>query len=266
MTGSWRGVLYPGGLPDFHRLPPSESVSSLVRWFWIPEWEIVPGHVSRQEVISFPACNLVVESDEQSVAFAGPTSRRSFRDLSGRGWAVGALLCPATVPHFSLDPSALLDSSQPMDMPELRTAVVQAMTGGGDGAARRDNAVEAFTAWLVDHVPLRDEEALLANAMADLIAGDSSVLRIDDVASGLGVSARTAQRLAQRYIGVPPAAMIRRRRLQEAAERLRCNPEVDISEVAAELGYSDHAHLTHDFRSVLGFTPSAYRLSTRDAL
>jgi AraC-like DNA-binding protein len=29
--------------------------------------------------------------------------------------------------------------------------------------------------------------------------------------------------------------------------------------VAADLGYADHAHLTRDFRTVLGFTPSAYR-------
>jgi AraC-like DNA-binding protein len=53
--------------------------------------------------------------------------------------------------------------------------------------------------------------------------------------------------------------MIQRRRLQEAAERVRTDPEVDLSSLAADLGYADHAHLTNDFRTVLGFTPSAYR-------
>jgi len=39
--------------------------------------------------------------------------------------------------------------------------------------------------------------------------------------------------------------------------------------VAAELDYADHAHLTADFRQVLGFSPSLYRqqtISDRQAL
>ena len=38
------------------------------------------------------------------------------------------------------------------------------------------------------------------------------------------------------------------------------NPDaVDWAEVAAEHGYADQAHLIHDFRSLTGITPSAYR-------
>ncbi len=55
--------------------------------------------------------------------------------------------------------------------------------------------------------------------------------------------------------------MIRRRRLQEAAERLRTNPDADLATVAAEFGYADQAHLSRDFRAVLGLTPSSYRAS-----
>jgi AraC-like DNA-binding protein len=53
--------------------------------------------------------------------------------------------------------------------------------------------------------------------------------------------------------------MIRRRRVQEAAERLRTDPDTTLAAVAADLGYSDHAHLANEFRSVLGLTPGAYR-------
>ena len=48
-------------------------------------------------------------------------------------------------------------------------------------------------------------------------------------------------------------------RLQEAAERVRTHPDVDLAAVAAEFGYADQAHLAHDFRRVLGITPSSYR-------
>lgn len=102
-------------------------------------------------------------------------------------------------------------------------------------------------------------EGRLANAMAGLIDGDATVLQVSDAATRLGVSPRTLQRLARRYVGLTPVAMIRRRRLQEAAERLRNDPDANIAAVAADLGYRDHAHLAGDFRAVLGFTPSTYR-------
>ena len=35
--------------------------------------------------------------------------------------------------------------------------------------------------------------------------------------------------------------------------------ESTVVRFAAELGYADQSHLANDFRTVLGFTPSAYR-------
>ena len=67
------------------------------------------------------------------------------------------------------------------------------------------------------------------------------------------------QRLAHRTVGLSPAAMIRRRRLQEAAQRVREDPDASLVSIAVELGYADQAHLANDFRTVLGFTASDYR-------
>jgi AraC-like DNA-binding protein len=273
---SRRGVLYPTRLPTFTRIEPPERVAELVRWFWIPEWNLPAGRTSRQHVISFPASNLVVEGN--SVDLVGPTTRAAHRDLIGTGWAVGALLRPAAVPSFTDDPDSLRDDSVAVDAPDLLDAVTRAMHGhaddrGGDESdttdghqanrrgpdERHGRAVDAFSDWLTERVPQPDEEARLANALAEAIATDPSVLHVGDVASRLGVSARSAQRLCRRYVGLPPAAMIRRRRLQEAAETLRADPGVDLADLAADLGYADHAHLTRDFRNVLGFTPSSYR-------
>lgn len=257
MNGSTRGVLYPARLPTFHRLPPPPTVQHLVRWFWIPEWDLAPGRVSRQEVVSYPASNLVVEPDV--VGLAGPTTRVSHRDLRGQGWSVGALLRPAGVPAFTDDPTALRDRYVHLDLPDLHREVSRPMTWHVDDADRRSAAVGAFGDWLARRVPAVDDEALLANALADAVESDPGIASLEDLAARLAVSARTVQRLARRYVGVPPAAMIRRRRLQEAAERVRTDPGADLSSLAADLGYADHAHLTNDFRTVLGFTPSAYR-------
>ncbi len=266
-----RGVLYPTRLPRFARYPAPAPVADRVAWFWIPEWDLAPGRTSRQHLIAFAACNLVVEGSE--VAISGPTTRSSYRDLAGRGWAVGALLRPAAVTALIDDPGALADGRRVLDLPELRDSVVAAMAGaatggvatdgtvmnGATGGSRHERAVAAFADWVGEHLPEPDEDARRANALADLLGSDPAVLRLEDTARALSVSVRTVQRLARRYVGLPPLAMIRRRRLQEAAERLRDAPGTDLAELAAELGYADHAHLTRDFREVLGMTPTGYR-------
>lgn len=254
-NGDRRGVLYPARLPTFHREPPPPELAGLVRWFWIPQWRLAPGRTSRQEILAFPASNLTVEPG--GVTLSGPTTRRSHRDLSGTGWAVGALLRPAAIPSLVGDPCAVRDRQIPHDAPELHRAVTAAMTADDD--ARRARAAAAYARWITDRLGPPDADGELANAMEETIATDLTVTRVEHLARALGISVRSVQRLAQRYVGVTPLAMIRRYRLQEAAQRLRDDPAVPIGQVAAELGYADQAHLCADFRRVLGFNPSTYR-------
>mgnify|MGYP006161695321 FL=1 len=95
--------------------------------------------------------------------------------------------------------------------------------------------------------------------MVEVAETEASLLAVTDLAAELNVSTRTVQRLAAKYVGITPAALIRRRRLQEAAEQIRQDPTLDLTALAHRSGYADHAHLTNDFRGTLGFTPTAYR-------
>lgn len=250
------GILFPRHLPTFHRVPAPPALSATVRWFWIPRWSLAPGETSRQEILPYPASNLVVQ--QGGTALSGPTTRASHRDLRGRGWAVGMLLRPAGVAALHADPRVIRDDEVPFDAPDLHHSVAAAMALAAPDAARHE-AVAACSTWLSARVPHLDPRGELANAMEDEIATDPDIVRVDDVARRLHVSPRTVQRLARRYIGLPPLAVIRRYRLQESAQLLREDPSVTVSQVAARLGYADHAHLTSDFRRVLGMTPNAYR-------
>ncbi len=260
--GASRGVLYPERLPEFHRLSPPEPLEPLVRWIWIPEWSLLPGAVSRQEVLPFPACNLVVEPD--GVTFVGPPTRRSERELRGTGWAVGALLRPAALPALCSDPASIRDLSSPVEAPLLHAEVVAAMTERRAPTERRARATELLSAWLLARVPPLDAEAELANDLAELLA-DPAVTRVDQLAARLHSSTRTLQRIATKYFGLSLHSMIRRRRIQEAAAALRGDAAprghagTRIAELAHELGYTDHAHFSTDFKAVLGLTPSEYR-------
>ncbi len=256
MTEDGRGILYPTRLPSFHREPAPAELDGLIRWFWIPRWKLVPGRSSRQELLPFPASNLVVQPE--GVSLAGPTTGASHRDLRGSGWAVGALLRPAGLASLAAEPHRIRNAEIPFDAPDLHHAVVAAMANP-DETAGRERAAAAYAGWAIEHLTPVDENGALANAMEDLIATDPGIVGVEQLARRLGLSARSVQRLARRYIGLPPLAVIRRYRLQEAAQRLRDDPSVTIAQVAADLGYADHAHLTTDFRTVLGLTPNRYR-------
>ena len=289
-----RGHLTPGPHATVVRLPAPDDVAHLVRQLWIPEWDLPAGERAEQLVLGYPASNVVVEPD--GVALHGPTSRASTRVLTGRGWAVGALLRPAGVLLFTQHPADLLDGSAPVRAPGLLSAVTEAMTGadprgrhvqeadsiGGPVPVRapgpRSAAAETVTGadpagrhmraarLLLDHVrvlaaevpPVAAQDGALANRMVDLLEAGTVARSPADLARQLHVSERSLQRLAARFVGMPPQLLLRRRRLQEAAERMRADPAADLGALAAELGFADQSHLTREFRSVLGATPRGY--------
>lgn len=249
-----RGILYPTRLPTFGRQPAPEELRDRVRWCWVPQWDLPAGRTSRQCVLPFPAANLVVERGR--VSLVGPQTGVSHRDLTGTGWAVGLLLRPGGLASLCADPRELLDREVPFEAPELLRAVESAMDGSDDGAT---GAVRAAFGWAQSHLAPPERGAAVANAIEELVAGDATIVRIEQIAERLSMSARGVQRVARRYLGLTPLSVIRRYRLQEAAQRLRDDPGLTVARVATDLGYADHAHLTTDFRTVLGLTPSAYR-------
>lgn len=254
-----RGVLYPARLPTFHRYPVAGQLAAYVRWFWIPEWNLQAGQISRQHLISFPACNLVVEHDKTVIS--GPTTRASFRDLTDNGWAVGALLQPAAAPHFIENVKLLRDTELQVEFPHLTEGVHQVMISDMSPDERNQKAIAAFSDWLIQRLGSPTEEGLLANSIVQVAETQSDVLTVTDFAEKLHISVRSLQRLTEKYVGLTPTLLIRRRRLQEAAAKLREQPDLNLSDLAYELGYTDHSHLTNEWRTVLGFTPSSYRSS-----
>lgn len=201
MVNPTRGVLYPARLPQFHRLPAPAAVAELVAWFWIPEWDIEPGRSSRQEIVAYPALNLVVDAHE--VTLSGATTRASHRDLRGVGWAIGALLRPAAVAVLVEDPSALVDDVRVLgasaDIAGMREAVVAAM---GSGEGHRDRAVEAFARWLAQRAEPVPEACRQANALMDVLMGEEAALTPEEAATRLAVSVRTLQRMTHRHVGL----------------------------------------------------------------
>lgn len=261
-----RGILYPERLPKFRRIAAEPSLRHAVQWFWIAEWDLPPGVTSRQELLPFPACNIAVEPT--GVTIVGPPTQRSERILEARGWVVGALLLPAAAHEFFPRMTESQDLTGALDEPGLHGEVSRWMSGEAtDSDEHVDRAAAVLGSWICERVPVPapTSEAHLANELSVLLA-DPEITRVDQLPARLHVSARSLHRIAERYFGIAPHAMIRRRRLQEAAARLRVESDLRLAELASELGYTDHAHFSKDFAAVLGMTPREYRAGAGPSL
>jgi hypothetical protein len=216
-----KGHLTPGAGSVVARFPARANVAAFVRQVWIPEWDLPAGEQAEQLVLGYPASNVVVEVE--GVAIYGPTSRASTKVLTGRGWAVGALLKPAGVRLFTERPAELLNGEAPLEAAALHRLICGVMEGSGaaacsgaaesadadTGAAYRSRAaglLQDYVQALAGRRPNggMSDDAALANQMVDLI-DEGNIRSAPQLAKALHLSERSVQRLASRYVGMSAA-------------------------------------------------------------
>jgi AraC-like DNA-binding protein len=239
----------------------SPGLSDLARRFWIPVWDVPEGRDSVQRVLQYPVC-LIVVSDTYARLY-GVVSGLSHQTLTGRGWAVGVMLQPAAGHLLTREPvrrltdrSVDLSSVATLDGTGLCRRVRAAMRPDPTSPAGRAAAREVVEDALRPLLPV-DDEGLLVNAIIEDVETSPELLRVGDLCARFDISERTLQRLLHKRIGLGPKWLIRRRRLQEAADRLR-DSGAELAGIAAELGYADQAHFTRDFRKATGMTPGEF--------
>lgn len=88
-------------------------------------------------------------------------------------------------------------------------------------------------------------------------AAPAQPFKLDAIARAAALSTSAASRIFHRESGLPPRVYVRRLRLRTALARIAEND--DLSQVALDLGFFDHAHFTRAFRMEFGITPSHWR-------
>jgi len=252
-----------GFAPSLRRYAPPPRLGDAVRRFWVPVWSLPPGTTSVQRVLQYPVCQVVVGPDGGQLV--GPHSGLSTEELRGSGWVVGVMMQPAAGLALGGGPVAGLTNRRRdlahvagLDARALSTAVAGVLGDDPAAMARQREACALVAEALAVVVPV-DDEGRLVNAIVEYVEGDRTVQRVSQVCERFDIGERALQRLARRRIGLSPKWLVQRRRLHDAADRLRSGASVDLARVAAELGYADQAHFTRDFRSATGLTPHEFR-------
>jgi AraC-like DNA-binding protein len=269
-----RGILRPAEVAEQANLRRDARVAEPLRPFveryWSVRWDRTDRPPFRSEVLSHPSVNVSVEQgthprfghDLPAVLLHGVVTQRFSVDLVGAGRVTAAKFRPGGFAAFTgvlpgRDSVTLLGPQLGMSAGALLSAVL-AEEEDDDRAA----ALDAALAPLAHEPPGPYLDLLrLVGEMMD----DRDLVRVDLVAALGMMSVRSLQRLFATFIGISPKAVLGRYRLQDAAAAIDGGEVDDLAGLAASLGWFDQAHFSHDFRSVVGVTPSAYLQRARHA-
>lgn len=240
-----------------HRYAPSAELRDVVRHYWVPVWDLGAGVTLTEKVLQYPTC-LVVVSDSYA-RFYGVARGLSTVELSESGWAVGVMLQPGAgraaagraVDHLVDTYADLADFPRLADLvPRVREVM---------SPAPHDELAHAAAIHEVETrlEPSVGPDGALLNAVVAAVESDRDLLTVAQLAKRVGLGERALQRLTVGQLGLTPKWLIQRRRLHEAADRLRAGTG-SLADVAADLGYADQAHLSRDWQAVTGYTPGEF--------
>ncbi|MFO0559042.1 MAG: helix-turn-helix transcriptional regulator [Polyangiales bacterium] len=247
-----KGILRPAlGMDRFalHREPAPLALAPYVERLWTVRWSLPDGETFEQETLPHPCVHLVFEEGQFRVH--GPGTRRFKATLRAAGWVTGVKFTSAGFFPFATGPLRSLVDRVALAS-ELFTRPLPAPPSCPANAAR------ALCEFLLAIEPAHDPMIATVNELVRAAQQDGAIVRVDRLASLAGISERSLHRLFEKYVGVSSKWIVRRARVQGAAERVARGESVDWAAVAAELGYSDQAHLIRDFRAQIGVTPAAY--------
>ncbi|MFW6599288.1 helix-turn-helix domain-containing protein [Propionibacteriaceae bacterium Y2011] len=243
-----------------HRYPAEDRWADLIERYWLPVWSVPAGAEAPQRVLQYPVCLIVISPTY--ARFYGVVSGMSITTLSGDGWGAGIMFRPAagfllagSVDAYTdryVDVSEVLGESEERMTHDIRTI----MDDDPQAEANHREVMERYQAEFERLLPV-DAEGRLINEIVTFVETEPTVVRVAQVCERFAVTERTLQRLVRRRLGLTPKWLIQRRRLQEAAERLR-DRSADAAELALLLGYADQAHFIHDFRRVTAMTPGQF--------
>lgn len=243
---------------DVRRVVPSERWQPFIAYHWIVRWECPQPF--DQQVIPQPCVHVSAEwlEGRPRLLVNGLTREPFVRTLTGIGHVLGAAFKPASF-------RAVLGSD--LGIVSGRVVPFGDVVGPDDSAAASeilrpdatdDEMVTALESYLdlLDVTP--DPHADVLNSLVDSAEHDRALTRAEQLADLAGMSLRTLQRQFTAYLGIGPKWVVQRFRLLDAAAAAHAGTRTDWAALAAELGFSDQAHLTRAFTSVVGTPPATY--------
>lgn len=250
---------------------PEPPFDALIAKVW--DWDMPPAAHRYERVLPQPGAQLVINlhEDETRVytddvarrcirssacVLGGPTLRSEIIDTAEQIRVMGVVFRPGGAHALTGEHAAAL-SGRDIDLADLfghaAGLLREQLLYTGSAPAR----LRLLMQWLRKRLRTTALDPAVDYALAAL-ARQPQLQRIALLARDAGLSERRLGALFQRQVGMRPKHYARLLRFRAVVEQVQTQPRVDWSAVAADGGYCDQAHLTHEFRRFAGVTPAAF--------
>lgn len=247
---------------EAHAYAPPDDLRDVVASYWSGRWDLRGQAPHETELLGDPCVHIVLEDGGPHAGsrLVGVWTKLWRRTLEGRGQVRGVKVRAGAVRAFVRAPASRLTNR----IVPLRSMFEDAHELEPLASADDDEAFAALTTWLRARRSSADRASVsLAVALVERIVEDAAIRSVERLSAVAGLGPRALQRLFRDHVGASPKWVIRRNRLQEVAVRIERGDAPTFAAIAADLGYTDQAHLARDFKSVVGKSPRELAASLR---
>lgn len=197
-------------------------------------------------------------SDTPRAYLCGTTLEASEADFIHGHNYFGVRFRPGVIPGFvNLLPQELISNRLNLnDVISNITTIIEKVVSN-DNFLERSKIVSSF----ILQTKNRPNSYLTSDIIEYIIKSNGSI-QIRDLAAITRCSERTLQRRFRDDLGLTPKAFCRIIRCQSALYRINHGENINLSELAFELGFSDQAHFQREFKKSINETPYGYKIKT----
>ena len=235
---------------SYRELMPDARLSEHVDCYWTSE--VLPGEAGTRAVLPDGCIDLIFDATTAKLEVVGTMTRAVF--LEGRGPAqfVGVRFKPGGAVPFlheradrmtdRVEDSALLLGREAREVQDVLTA-----------QSDLQEQVRTLERFLLSQRPdpVDRRVALLAAKLSR-----DPALKIEVLARDLALSRQYLRRLFLEHTGVAPKLFARIARVRRAVEAMA---RASLAEAALAAGYADQAHLSNEFKELVGITPASMK-------
>ena len=251
-----RGVLNfrDSGPPQgLWRYFPSADLAPFVEHYWTVEWDVP--HPQLRETLPHPSIHLVLENDREELA--GVHTKKFSRTIDGKGSVFSVKFLPGGFRPF-IDRAVSSLSERVWDLSDVLGPTARGLNRRALAFADHQSTIDVLEQFLRAFCPRVDASMLLVQRIANAVAADRALTKVEHIVDRFDIHKRTLQRVFDDYVGVSPKWMIQRFRLIEAANQMHVADRLDWADIALTLGYADQAHFIRDFKKIVGQSPADY--------
>ncbi|QKZ13741.1 helix-turn-helix domain-containing protein [Spirosoma sp. KUDC1026] len=253
-------------------IEPPEALRSVIKCFWYTSidfaenqsnFEVVPDGYAELIFHFGHHCSIAIGDGIQplpSPFLVGLLNQPVYFHSKDRLEIIGVRCFPWTVFELLGLPSGK-DGVRTIEHP---VAQLQARLAGLIQAGQINEALTEVAAYfLAAQAPVAPNAVLQKAGSA--MRNANGTLPVSQVAAAAHATVRTLERKFKQSAGYTVKDVSALMRFEQVRDQLWLNPDVSLAGLAYELGYTDQAHLSREFKRYSGTTPAAFARRTKKA-